>query len=393
MKAKQLDHTSSVALPDRGVTVRPRRRRRRPPTQPTVSSTTNGNIIDNNNDDDDDDDIRILQDRPSWMNVPSITVAPSRHSLSSSSSSVHERKDHDTVASSTTTHHCTTPTTASTSSSRCRRPRTTTTTGTTATTTASTNTTTICRTVTPHPMTMHDELIQQFRTAVQRIYSSSSTSSSSSSVTVSIWSQHPALIPQVVRTSMSLPTVTMCYSNPNIHPRGTNQRNDQSPSSTSIPPITSLLLEDCAMELLSTCRTLVKEVTESNDTTHQNNTKIENNSDIHNQNTNTKDDRFLVAVHGLRAILCTHTIQCNEDHHSKHPNPVQTSKYDTIRRLLYFCLLHRPIHDSNHSVSYLAYQAFGYTLQGYTWNTTMTSKSDRMAICASRTRPTSAAVR
>jgi hypothetical protein len=194
-----------------------------------------------------------------------------------------------------------------------------------------------------NPSKVHDELTQQFRVSTSKRTSQPS-----------IWSKHPPLIHHVITTSMGLQTTCL----------GNNKTKDRHEFM-----ITSLLLEDHAIEILSDCRTLVKEAT---DMASESSSTSGKNDSTHMR----IDDRLFVAVHALRAILCTQAMTTNLIDDTRHKN---STKIDTIRRLLYFCILHIPA-STNHSntrqtnapldrnyLFYLAYQAFGHTFQGYTF--------------------------
>ena len=158
-----------------------------------------------------------------------------------------------------------------------------------------------------HPNRIHDEFLQQFRTSVQKVTSP-----------VSIWSKHPTLIQHVITTSMMLQTTMWNNSSGSSNSSSSSAAKDRHHTSTT----TSLLLEDHAMDILSNCRTLVKEATD----------------DTGNDTRN--DDRLFLSVHGLRAILSTHTIFTTPSSNDQNQNNSNnTSKLDTIRRLLYFCIL------------------------------------------------------
>ena len=318
-----------------GVTVRPRRRRRPPQSSSTQSFEETMTLEQKH--DGDDEEIRIILQESSMMNIE----ATSPNDSSEMSNNI--------AAPSGTTH------------------RRTTTNSTTTDTNTNTNRT-------------YDEFVQQFRTSVQSLTSSTSTSS--------IWSQHPTLIQQVVTTSMSWHTTLWNRSTTTSH------ANDRD---TSRNTTTSLLLEDHALELVSYCRTLVKDATDAvNDgcvtTAGTSSTTSTSNS------TSKNDDRLFVAVHGLRAALCTQTTHTENDHPSSHTSHM----IDTIRRLLYFCILHIPQAITTNPtqrrfdrnlLSYLAYQAFGQTLQGYTLILENHSTTTRyQCCCVRRTGPSSSGI-
>ena len=205
-------------------------------------------------------------------------------------------------------------------------------------------------TTTTHQNKANEAFIQHFRTSVKNIKSPTS-----------IFSHHPMLITHVITASLTLVPRTTATG-----PHRRTARHDR-PTSTT----TSLLLEEHAMELLSICRTLVKDAT--TDTANDDATSGGRYHDTISATatTATNDDRLFVAVHGLRALLCTQTIQSIP---MDGTIPKNTSKLDTIRRLLYFCILHLPptnkTTDNPFDRDYLidlAYQAFGQTLHRYTF--------------------------
>jgi hypothetical protein len=127
----------------------------------------------------------------------------------------------------------------------------------------------------------------------------------------------------------------------------------------------SLLLEDHATEILSSCRILVKEATEEDKLPCDS-----KNGDGSSSKSSLQYSRLFVAIHGLRALLSTSLL-----------NVDTSSKRDAILRLLYFCIVSastttiEPMRDV-HCLCFLAYHAFAQILLKY-----ILSSSDTFYVC------------